>query len=79
MPEHTSDQDLPHEDYEVVVIVDGSSDGTVEMLRGLRAPYELVIVVRGENRGLAAARNAGHLHPRSRIRSLVRRIRRFYH
>ncbi|MGB6767957.1 MAG: glycosyltransferase [Methyloceanibacter sp.] len=54
-----SDQDLlPHE-YEAVVVVDGSNDGTVEMLRGLRTSHELVVVMLEENRGLAAARNAG--------------------
>jgi GT2 family glycosyltransferase len=43
---------------EVVVVVDGSQDGTVEMLRGVKAGGLLRIVTQ-ENRGLAAARNKG--------------------
>jgi GT2 family glycosyltransferase/peptidoglycan/xylan/chitin deacetylase (PgdA/CDA1 family) len=62
-----SDQDLPHEDYEVVVVVDGSNDGTVEMLRALQPPHELVVVLLEENRGLAAARNAGAIRANGEI------------
>jgi peptidoglycan/xylan/chitin deacetylase (PgdA/CDA1 family) len=51
-------QDFPAEDYEAVVIVDGSTDGTVEFLRGLHAEARLRILEQGR-RGPAAARNAG--------------------
>ena len=51
-------QTLPPEDYEVVVAVDGSSDGTAEMLAGLQTPYPLR-VASGPQRGRAAACNAG--------------------
>jgi len=44
--------------YEIVVVVDGSRDGTVEMLREMRAEGRLRFVTQ-ENRGLAAARNRG--------------------
>ena len=54
-----SDQDLPPQEYEAVVVVDGSNDGTAAMLRGLQTSHELVVVVLEENRGLAPARNAG--------------------
>jgi GT2 family glycosyltransferase len=43
---------------EVVVVVDGSRDGTVEMLRSANQSGVLRIVTQ-ENRGLAAARNKG--------------------
>ena len=43
---------------EVVVVVDGSRDGTLEMLQGYR-DESLLRVVDQENRGLAAARNRG--------------------
>lgn len=44
--------------YEVIVIVDGSTDGTMEMLRELRPPCRLRVLEQ-PNRGQAAARNAG--------------------
>lgn len=52
------DQDLPVEEYEIVVVVDGSTDGTVEMLRGLKSRCAFRVLEQ-PNRGLAAARNAG--------------------
>jgi glycosyltransferase involved in cell wall biosynthesis/peptidoglycan/xylan/chitin deacetylase (PgdA/CDA1 family) len=47
----------PASAFEVVVVVDGSTDGTAAYLRGLAAP--LVRVIEQENAGPAAARNAG--------------------
>lgn len=44
--------------FEVIVVVDGSDDGTDEMLASLRTPYPLR-VLRQEQGGPAAARNAG--------------------
>lgn len=44
--------------YEVIVGVDGSTDGTVEALAQLRPPYSLRWVVFPENRGASAAANA---------------------
>jgi glycosyltransferase involved in cell wall biosynthesis len=44
--------------YEVIVAIDGSDDGTREMVERLRAPYRLSAVWQ-PNRGRAAARNAG--------------------
>lgn len=51
------EQDLPKDGYEIVVVVDGSSDGTGEMLRLLKAPVNLVVFEQ-ENRGKSAALNA---------------------
>jgi len=45
-------------DFEAIVVVDGSSDGTAEALRGLGVSFPLQVIEQ-PNRGAAAARNAG--------------------
>jgi len=56
--ESLAGQTLPAADFEVVVVVDGSTDGTAEMLGRLRLPYRLVVLSQ-TNRGQPAAANAG--------------------
>src|SRR5258707_13516386 len=51
-------QDLPHADYEVVVVSDGSIDGTVEFVRSFKTTANLRIIDQ-PHRGLSATRNAG--------------------
>ena len=48
-------QDLPPEQFEVIIVVDGSSDGTAAYLRTLKSACALTIIEQ-ENRGAAAAR-----------------------
>lgn len=52
-------QSVPASAYEIVVVVDGSTDGTADMLRQLR-PACRFRVIEQENRGPSAARNAGY-------------------
>src|ERR1039457_2304533 len=50
-------QDVPAESYEIIVVSDGCTDGTSEMLNSLRSLREFVVIEQ-ENRGKAAAVNA---------------------
>lgn len=51
-------QNFPAGQYEVIVVVDGSEDGTADALRGMKAPCRFRVVEQ-PNGGLAAARNSG--------------------
>lgn len=53
-----AEQTVPAETYEVIVSVDGSTDGTSELLADFDSPYALNTVA-GPQRGRAAACNAG--------------------
>jgi GT2 family glycosyltransferase len=60
-------QDVSPNNFEVVVVVDGSTDGTADALKRLR-PECRYRVIEQENRGLAGARNTGY---RAAVASLV--------
>ncbi len=47
------------DEYEVIVVNDGSSDGTLDILRKYEAENPILRVIDQENGGPSAARNAG--------------------
>ena len=53
------DQDISHEDYEIICINDGSTDGSLEILRSYEKAHANIRVIDQINSGVAAARNTG--------------------
>lgn len=54
------EQDIPHEEYEIILVDDCSSDNSLEMAKEYATRYKNIRVCAHEtNKGLAAARNTG--------------------
>lgn len=53
------DQTLGTDRFELVLVDDGSTDGTKEMIQRLQAPYHITYCKHERNMGLATARNTG--------------------
>ena len=52
-------QDLPASDYEIILVDDGSTDGSGMLCDTLAAEHGNIRVIHQQNRGLSGARNAG--------------------
>lgn len=60
-------QSIDPERFEMIIAVDGSTDGTVEALAELRTPYTLRWLVSERNRGTAVSANAGAWAARNEV------------
>ena len=54
-----AEQDILPEDYEIIVINDGSTDTSLKIVNGLAAEYTNLIVIDKPNGGVSSARNTG--------------------
>lgn len=52
-------QDIAKEDYEIIVVDDGSPDSSYEIAHKLEATHPIIRIIRQENQGLSMARNHG--------------------
>lgn len=52
-------QDLPKSDYEIIVINDGSSDKSKEIILDYQKKYNNIVFIDQENQGVSVARNKG--------------------
>src|SRR6266404_393094 len=59
-------QDQRPEDFEVVFVVDGSTDGTAELLNSWKTPFAIKVIVQ-PTRGMEVARNVGVAAARGEI------------
>ena len=48
-------QDIPYDDYEIVCVNDGSTDGSCKILKAYSERYSNIVVVDKENGGLSSA------------------------
>lgn len=53
------EQNIKHDDYEVIIVNDGSTDATRNIAESLAAQYCNIIVINRQNGGLTEARNTG--------------------
>lgn len=53
------DQDIPKEDYEIICVNDGSTDGSMSILQNYAQKYSNIRIIDQENGGICVARNTG--------------------
>lgn len=53
------DQDIPHKDYEIICIIDGSPDNSLDVVHRMQGEFDNIILIDQENQGVSRARNNG--------------------
>lgn len=53
------EQDIKHDEYEIICINDGSTDGSLQILQNYAAKYSNIVVIDKQNEGVSATRNLG--------------------
>lgn len=59
-------QDIPQDDYEIIVVNDGSTDGSLQVAERVAKENGNVAIISQKNGGLSAARNTGMKHARGK-------------
>ena len=59
-------QDIPREDYEIIVVDDGSQDRSISLVEQLCREFSNLVLVHKPNGGLSSARNFGIPHARGK-------------
>lgn len=57
--ESTLAQNIPSEDYEIIIVDDGSTDDSPQIIEGCAKKHKNIIVITKENGGLGSSRKAG--------------------
>ena len=59
-------QDIPLDDYEIILVNDGSPDGSKNVAEDYASRFSNILVLSQENKGTSGARNTGLRHARGR-------------
>lgn len=55
-------QDIPKNEYELIVVNDGATDNSLQVVEYVARDYENITIISQSNAGLSAARNTGMVH-----------------